>query len=284
MKVSYFPGCSLEGTGLEYAESTEAVCEKLGTELVELDDWSCCGASSAHSAGKELAVEVAARNLKIAEKSGLKDLVIPCSACFQRTKVAEYDLSKHPESFPDVEYNGNVKVKDLLSYISQDVGIEKIKSNISKKLDGLKAACYYGCLTSRHPEIVEAVDYEDPKDMDILLTELGVDVVPWSYKTDCCGGSLVLSSTDIVLELCKKLYDKAIEAGAECLVTLCPLCQGNLDQRQGEISAKYGKKYDLPTFYFTELMGLAMGDSNTGTWFNRHLVDPTKLLKSKKLI
>ncbi len=284
MKVSYYPGCSLHGTGLEYGESTEAVCRTLGAELVEVDDWNCCGASSAHSANKKLAVSLAARNLILAKKSGLKDMVVPCSACFQRTKVAQYELKEHPEMFPEVRYDGGVNVKDLLSFINEDVGIESIKGKIKKKLTGLKAVCYYGCLTMRHPSVTEAKEYENPKGMDMLLSELGADVIPWSYKTDCCGGSLVLTNTEIVLDLTEKLFDKALEVGAECLVTVCPLCQGNLDQRQSDVSSRSGRNYDLPVFYFTELMGLAMGEKDVEKWLNRHFIDPVKLLRSKRLI
>jgi heterodisulfide reductase subunit B len=284
MKASYYPGCSLHGTGLEYGESTEAVCKALGTELVEVDDWNCCGASSGHSVGKKYAVELAARNLMQAEKSGLKDMVIPCSACYQRIKVAEHELREDPGSFPEAKYDGDLKVWDLLSYINEEVGLEKIKSRIVKKLDGLKAVCYYGCFTMRHPAITGAKDYENPLSMENLLEALGVEVIEWSYKTDCCGGGLVLTSPDVVLDLTGKLFSKAREAGAGCLVTICPLCQGNLDQRQGDAGAKLKTKFDLPVFYFTELIGLALGEKETEKWLKRHFVDPVKLLRSKGLI
>jgi heterodisulfide reductase subunit B len=284
MKASYYPGCSLHGTGLEYGESTEAVCKTLGAELVEIDDWNCCGASSGHSTGKKLAVELAGRNLAQAEKSGLKDMVIPCSACYQRVKVAEHELKEDPGSFPEVTYDGNLKVWDLLSYINEEVGLENIKSRIVKKLEGLKAVCYYGCLTMRHPAITGAKDYENPMSMEHLLEALGVEVIDWSYKTDCCGGGLVLTSPDVVLDLTGKLFTRAREAGAQCLVTICPLCQGNLDQRQGDAGGKLKTKFDLPVFYITELLGLALGEKDTEKWLKRHFVDPVKLLRSKKLI
>ncbi len=284
MKVSYYPGCSLHGTGREYAESTEAVFKSLGTELVEIEDWNCCGASSGHSRNRDVAVGLPARNLLLAKKSGFTDMVIPCSACFQRTKVAEHELKNHPEMFPEIKYDGGVHIMDIVTFVSENIGIDTIKKKIKKHLDGLKAVTYYGCLTMRHPSITGSKDFENPRNMDALLTALGIDVLDWSYKTDCCGGSLVLTRPDIVWELSGRLYDKAIEAGAECIVTLCPLCQGNLDQQQAEISKKNNRKYNLPVFYFTELMGLAMGEGDVNTWFKRHLVDPTALLKSKKFL
>lgn len=284
MKVSYYPGCSLHGTAREYGESTEAVCKTLSVELMELEDWNCCGASSAHCTNEELAIALAARNLVIAEKSGLKDLIIPCAACFQRTKVTEHELLSNPESYRDFPFNGKVEPKDLLNFICEDVGLNAVKEKIKRPLSGLKAVCYYGCLTMRPPKITGAKDYENPQNMDNLLTVLGAEAMPWSYKTDCCGGSLVLTRPDVVRKLANKLYEKALETGAECIVTACPLCQGNLDQRQQETSREFKKDYYLPIFYFTELMGLAMGDSEFVKWLGRHLVDPQKLLKSKNLL
>ena len=283
-KVSYYPGCSLHGTALEYDESVEAVCKILDIELDELQDWNCCGASSAHSVDNELAIALAARNLEIAEKAGLENLIIPCAACFQRTKVAEYELLNHPESYKDFSFKGEVKAKDLLNFICEDVGIDAVKEKIKKPLKELKAVCYYGCLTMRPPKVTGEKNYENPQNMDKLLTALGVEVLTWPYKTDCCGGSLVLTRPDIVRNLVNKLYEMALAVGAECIVVGCPLCHGNLDQRQEEISQEFKKDYYLPIFYYTELMGLAMGSSGTEKWLGRHLVNPKRLLNSKDLI
>ncbi|MBN2039755.1 MAG: CoB--CoM heterodisulfide reductase iron-sulfur subunit B family protein [Spirochaetes bacterium] len=284
MKVSYYPGCSLSGTGKEYGESTVAALKILGTEAVELNDWSCCGASSAHSAGKEFAVELAARNLLIAQDAGLDDFVIPCSACFQRTKVAEYALKNHPESYPDLHYKGGLDVQDLLSFVYNKIGLEAIKKVVKKELNGLKAVAYYGCQSLRHPEVTGAKNYENPTQMDEILKVLGADVLTWSYKTDCCGGSLGISQPDILRTLVGKLYDKALEVGAECIVTCCPLCMANLDMYQDAISKKFNKQYNMPVFYFTELIALAAGEKDAVKWFKSHVADSVKLLKEKKLI
>jgi heterodisulfide reductase subunit B len=284
MKVSYYPGCSLRGTGKEYGESTEAVFKLLGTELVELPDWSCCGASSAHSESKGLGVEIAARNLVLAKESGLKDMVIPCSACFQRTKVAEYELRKHSGAYPDIDYKGEVNVSDIVSFVFKSIGVEVIKKAVKKKLSGLKTVCYYGCLTSRHPKITGTLNYENPTEMDAIIGALGADVIDWGYKTDCCGGSLAISQADILQKLVGNLYDKTLEAGAECIAVCCPLCQANLDMYQNTISAKFNKKYNIPIFFFTELIGLAIGEKDVKKWLKRHLTDPIKLLKEKGLL
>lgn len=284
VRVSYFPGCSLDGTAREYGESVRAICKILNIELNELEDWNCCGASSAHSINSKLAVALAARNLEIAEKAKLKDLVIPCAACFHRTKVAEYELLNHPESYKDISFQGNVKPKDLLNFICEDIGLEAVKEKVKRPLKELKAVCYYGCLTMRPPEIVGEKNYENPQNMDNLLAILGAEVISWPYKTDCCGGSLVLTRPDIVRTLVNKLYEMALLAGAECIVVSCPLCHGNLDQRQTEISQEFKKDYNIPIFYYTELMGIAFGCNEVDKWLGRHLVDTKKLLKSKNLI
>ncbi|MBN2402465.1 MAG: CoB--CoM heterodisulfide reductase iron-sulfur subunit B family protein [Spirochaetes bacterium] len=283
-KVSYYPGCSLRGTGREYGESAEAVFKSLGTELVELPDWSCCGASSAHSENKGLAVEIAARNLILAKESGLKDMVIPCSACFQRTKVAEYELKENPQAYPDISYNSEVNIPDIVSFVHNKIGIEAIKKNVIKKLTGLKVVSYYGCLISRHPKITGAGNFENPTEMDTILEALGTEVIDWGYKTDCCGGSLAISQAEIMQKLVGNLYDKALEAGAECIAVCCPLCHANLDMYQKEISKRFKKNYNTPIFYFTELIGLAIGEKDIIKWLKRHLTDPIKLLKEKNLL
>ncbi|MDO8716010.1 MAG: CoB--CoM heterodisulfide reductase iron-sulfur subunit B family protein [Dehalococcoidales bacterium] len=270
MRVSYYPGCSLEGTAKEFDVSTRAVCKALGIELQELEDWSCCGATSAHSTNDYLAVALPARNLTLAEKTGL-DLVTPCAACFQRLKVAEKKLAEKPlAEFP---YQGKIKIDHLLNLCTRPEAMEKIKSSVKKPLKGLKVVCYYGCLTTRPPKITDAVNYENPQNMDELILELGAESIDWSYKTACCGNSLVLGRADIVKTMVGKLLEKAREAGADAIVTCCPMCQSNLESGRS-----------MPVFYFTELMGMAMGLPGTEKWLKQHLVNPVPLASAKGLI
>ena len=283
MKVSYYPGCSLHSTGLEYGKSTVDVCKALDIELDELADWNCCGASSAHCTDEALAIELATRNLEVAEDAGL-DLVIPCAACFQRFKVAEKHIQEGKEPVVDTPYQGKVPIKHLLDFLVEEENLNGIKEKIKKPLKGLKAVCYYGCLITRPPKVTDAKNYENPQAMDELLSILGAEVVPWSYKTDCCGGALMLARADIVAELTGKLVQKAEEAGAECIVTACPLCQANLDTKQGYISKNVGREVRFPAFYFTELLALAFGSEEVGGWLKKHVVDPCELLKSKGLL
>ncbi len=284
MKVSYFPGCSLDGTAREYGESLDAISKTLGVELKELPDWSCCGSSSAHVTNHTLALALAARNLEIAELAGM-DLVVPCAACYQRLKVAEKHLlaGKSIEGIK-VKYDGNFRIKHVAEFFWQDVGEKALSERVRRPLQGLNPVCYYGCLTARPPKITDASDPENPMAMDHLIRSLGAEVKTWSYKTDCCGGSLILTRPDIAKKLLQKLFDMAVEAGANCVVTACPMCQSNLDARQKEISQETGKKYNLPIFYFTELMGLAFEDSSVKKWLGRHVADPRPLLKQKGLI
>jgi heterodisulfide reductase subunit B len=280
MKISYYPGCALHGTALEYDESIQALSRMLGVEMRELPDWNCCGASSAHVTNESLALSLPARNLAIAEAQGM-DLVIPCAACYGRVKAAEKEmLARRGSAAPKQSF----RVLNLLDFIVTAGLSEKIATLKKRTLNGLKVACYYGCLLVRPPKVTGAKNHENPQEMDRLMALIGAEPVPWSYKTDCCGGSLVISRTDIVRRLTQKLFDGALRAGAEAIVVACPLCQSNLDSRQEEISREAGKRYNLPVFYFTELIGLAMGHGDAGKWFKRHFVNPAKLLAAKGLV
>jgi heterodisulfide reductase subunit B len=281
-EISYYPGCSLHGTAREYDDSIRGVSNLLDLQLHELEDWTCCGASSAHCTDEELAIDLAARNLAIAEKSD-RELLVPCVACYSRFKAVETELKEHSKKlhFP---YQGKVPIRYSLDFFCDGPILEEIKKKRTKPLSGLKVVCYYGCLTVRPPKVTGIREYENPQHMDHLMELLGAKPIPWSYKTDCCGASLVMTRTDIVRKLSQKLLSMAKEAEADCLVTGCPMCQANLDTRQDELEKEAGEKYDLPILYFTELMGLAMGHKDIKKWLGRHITDPIKILSSKGLM
>ncbi|MBN2178906.1 MAG: CoB--CoM heterodisulfide reductase iron-sulfur subunit B family protein [Deltaproteobacteria bacterium] len=282
MKVSYYPGCSLHATGREYDESVKAVSKALDIELNEIDDWSCCGASSAHMTNFKLSVALPARNIIAAEKDEL-DVMVPCAACFNRFKSAQYHLGNDEALRAEVEgiigeeYKGTVAVRNPIDIIYNDIGVDKLSEVVTKKLEGLKPVSYYGCLLLRPPEVCEFDDYENPTIMDALMTSLGAESRKWSCKTDCCGGSLTLGKTEIVKRLIDRLMTMAREAGANCIVTACPVCFANLDTRASE-------NVVLPAFYFTELIALALGLDGSDAWFKMHNVDPRPLLSSLGLI
>ncbi len=276
MKVSYYPGCSLEGTAVDYAASIAGVAGRLDLTLAELPDWSCCGASAAHSLDHQAAVALPARNLNIARKIGL-DVVAPCALCFNRLKVAEKALEADGRGSP-------VRVWDLLDFLTQPIFLKILARKVVRPLTGLNAVCYYGCLVARPPALTDKADHENPGNMERLLESLGATPLDWSFKTDCCGAGLAVARPDLIDTLVQRLYERALRAGAECLVVSCQMCQANLDLPQRRISEKFGKPYDLPVIYFTELIALALGHPEVDHWLSRHLVDPRPLLKAKGLL
>ncbi|MBW1980633.1 MAG: CoB--CoM heterodisulfide reductase iron-sulfur subunit B family protein [Deltaproteobacteria bacterium] len=283
MKVSYYPGCSLEGTARDYRESLESVAAKLEIHLQELEDWNCCGATAAHSIDDVAALILPGRNLVIAEQAGL-DLVVPCALCFNRLKTAEkaFLQGKMPRS--DFSFTGKIKVWDLLDFFAQPWMLPEIRARVTAPLIGLEPVCYYGCVANRPPKVTDAAQPENPQNMDVLLTTLGARVIDWPHKTDCCGASHAVARPDIVFQLVHRLYQRALRAGANCIVVSCQMCQANLDMYQEHIGRLFGASYYLPIFYFTELMGLAMGLREVGFWLARHMVDPQPLLARAKLL
>ncbi len=284
MEVSLYPGCSLDGVAREYRESLEAVSRTLGVELKELTDWICCGASSAHVTNDRLALSLAAKNIEIAEKAG-RDMVVPCAACYQRLKVAERHLREgKPIDGYSGKFDGKFQIKDMVLYFWENVGEKAIRAKVKNPLKGLDAVCYYGCLVTRPPKVTNSKSPENPEGMDELVKALGAGVKNWTFKTECCGGNLMLTRPDIAHKLTQKLLDMALEAGAECIVVACPLCQSNLDARQMEISIHAAKTYSIPIYYFSELMGVAYGDPGADKWLGRHMTEAKSLLVSKGLL
>lgn len=263
---SLFPGCSAsEGGAKAYSLSAKAVCKVLDIELVEIEDWNCCG-STPYSSFEELASFcLSGRNLALAEKTGL-DLVTPCSSCYVILNRTNSYLKQYPELKSQVdealaagglEYHGNTRVRHLLEVLINDIGYEEINSRVKNSLEGLKVAAYYGCQIVRprlgfdHPE--------EPDSMDKLIAALGGEPVHFPMKARCCGGSLIISEEDLALDLIGKILNSALNNGAECLITPCPLCQTNLDAYQRLADKKFQKKFNLPVLYFTQLIGVALG-------------------------
>jgi heterodisulfide reductase subunit B len=283
VKVSYYPGCSLEGTAIDYAASIGGVSRLLHLELEELEDWNCCGATAAHSTDHNLALALPARNLALAEAAG-RDVVVPCALCFNRLKVAEKALIGPEGVHLGVPYQGGIKIWDLLDFITQDAFLKDLGPRVVKPLTGLKAVGYYGCLVARPPAVTDKQEAENPQNLERLLQVLGAEPLDWSFKTDCCGAGLAVARPDIINTLVQRLYERALRAGAECLVVSCQMCQANLDMPQKRIAQKFGQDYYLPVFYFTELIGLALGHPEVKKWLAGHLVDPLPLLERKGLI
>lgn len=289
MKVAYYPGCSLHGTAEEYDESTQMVCKALGIKLEELEDWSCCGATSAHATNDKLAVALAARNLALAEKAHLDTLLVPCSACYQRLKVADARIKSDEKlgvemaSLTGMPYSGKTEIVQIIQILARPEMLEKVRESIKKPLADLKTVCYYGCLTVRPPKYTNVADYEDPMFMDVLMEAAGADNRFWSYKTECCSAGLAMARSDVTKKLAGILIRMADEADAECMVVSCPMCHANLDMRQEELLAAGQIPKKTPIFYVTELLALAMELNEVKKLWPKHMVDPRPLLKSKGL-
>jgi heterodisulfide reductase subunit B len=281
-KYSYYPGCTAEGTSVEFDRSARAVCEAVGIELLELEDWSCCGASSAHSLNHELSLALPGRNVALAQEAGL-DTIIPCPACYQNSLSADNafredeDWRHRMEELLGIPYTGQGRPRHILDVFSNDLDIEAFRARVTRPLEGLKVACYYGCVLVRPPEKTGWDDPEHPVTMDQLIEAVGAQPVDWSYKVDCCGASMTFPMGDMVTRLSTKLVEGAIEAGADCIAAACGICQINLDTRQAAQTR-------LPIFYFTELMSLAFGWPEAGTMLGKHSVDPRPLLREKGLL
>ena len=281
MKYAYYPGCSGGTTAREYNESAVAVSRELGIELVELDDWSCCGASSAHSTNHTLSHSLTGRNLAIAEKQQMDTAVI-CPACYVRLRDTYFHVKNGGMSeekisgLVEMPYGAKYGVDHLLDIMVNTVGLDPVRERVTKPLKGLKVVSYYGCYLVRPRELTGFDDTENPVSMDRLLEALGAEVLDWSGKIECCSGSGSFTDKGIVKKLVGGIIDAAREVQADLVVTACGLCQANLETRQSGV-----KK--MPAAYFTELMGLAFG-LDAAPWFKKHMINPVPVLKKQGLI
>ncbi|MBW1729167.1 MAG: CoB--CoM heterodisulfide reductase iron-sulfur subunit B family protein [Deltaproteobacteria bacterium] len=234
MRLSFYPGCSLEGMANDYARSIDAVFKDLGIELVEIKDWSCCGSTAAHSLNQAMSAVLPARNLAAAEKMGL-DLVSPCAMCFNRLRFSQNMIKKKVFDIP-WPVTGNIRVHDMTRFLAEPPMIKLIKERILKPLNRLRVVCYYGCQMVRPPKITGYTDYENPQTIDRIVAATGAKVIDWSYKATCCGASIGVARKEIGESLTRRILQKARQTGAEAIVVSCPLCQSNLDMIQKDRS------------------------------------------------
>jgi heterodisulfide reductase subunit B len=280
MEYTYYPGCSLESTGVAYDKSVRAVFRALGLKLEELEDWNCCGATIYMSVKETISLSISARNLAMAEQLG-RDLVAPCSACFTVLKKTKRFLAEKPDlkakvqealSASNLTYNGTVAVRHPIEVLINDVGLEDLSAKCTKRLDGISVASYYGCQLVR-PERAFDDDIDEPVYMDRMFEHLGATAVDFPPKVRCCGGMLMTTFSEVAEKLTFEILSCAIDNGADCVVTPCPLCQANLEMYQDEISKRFGRKVKIPVLYFTQLLGLALGCSREELGFE-HFISP----------
>ncbi|GEM_PF-32834 len=285
MKLAYYPGCSLDGSAIEYGLSTKRTAELLGVELLEIEDWNCCGATSGHNTNQLLSLALPARNLALAEKTGL-DVLAPCAACYNRFRNTEH-VVRHDRKMQEkiaavieMDYAASNQTLSILELIVNKVGLEKLREKVSHPLKTMKAACYYGCLLVRPQEHTGFDDNEDPRSMDQIMQALGAESVEWSFKTECCGAALATSRPDVGYRMIYEVIRNAREAGAECLVTACPLCMMNLDMRRRGVEKAFNETLDMPVYYITELLAIACGNSPRDVGVHRHFVEAEGYLAS----
>jgi heterodisulfide reductase subunit B len=279
MTLGFYPGCSLKGSSREYAESVLAVAKAFDIEIEEINDWNCCGATAAHNLNKELSLALPARILSLAEKQGLKEIVVPCAACYSRLSVTKYELSKDPDlkasitKSIDLEYNGTVSIMNIIQMLDKYITPD-LEGRIIKHFNH-KVACYYGCLLVRPHEILKFDREEDPQSMDELMLKTGATPIDWAFKTECCGAGLSVSRTSSVGRLSGKIIGDAKDRGAEAMIVACPMCHSNLDMRRDSINDYLGEKVDIPVLYATQVLGLAMGLDRKALGLQRHFVNVT---------
>jgi heterodisulfide reductase subunit B len=280
--IGYYPGCSLSGTAKEYDKSLRGIAPLLGVDLVEVPDWNCCGASSAHALNRKLSLALPARVLAIAEREGLDRVLVPCAACYNRMITAQVEaaenenLKQEISTIIEMPFSAKTKPLSILEFLSE-MGSEKIKSLVKKPLEEMKVACYYGCLLLRPPKIIKFDDCEAPRAMDNVVEAIGAESVEWAFKIECCGGAFSLSNKEVALNLTEKILRNAKLAGADVITVGCPLCHGNLDFRQVDILKRSSNDIKIPVLYITELLGIALGLAPKEVGLPDHFIDTSSI-------
>jgi heterodisulfide reductase subunit B2 len=285
-QYAYYPGCSMKGNSRHYEESILPVFREIGLPLEELEDWNCCGATAYFSVDDMLAAAICGRNLSLAEQKN-RDIIAPCAGCYLTLRKSNAFLTgRHPKAgkiLSDLknagcEYHGTVGVKHPLEVLKTDIGFDKIKDMVRRRLGGWKVACYYGCQLVRPYTDFDDPDY--PTSLDALMEAAGARPVDYAGKTRCCGGSLTGTIEEVGLRLNYILLKEAKRKGADCLVTICPLCQFNLEVTQSKIAKTFRDDVGMPVLYFSQVLGLALGIDKKDLGFSRSLI-PLRTLWEK---
>jgi len=284
MRYAYYPGCSLDATARPYQESVLAVAKLLGTDLVEIEDWNCCGATAYMSVNEVLSFCLSARNLAQARRTG-DQVVTACSACYTNLRKTDAYLAESADLKAKVNqalgeagmhYEGGTVIKHFLQVVVEDVGLDRIKALVKHQLQGLRVAPYYGCQIARPYGIEE--DTDNPTMLDRLLETLGATPTYYPMKTMCCGGALMGTNEPVALRLCRNLLLCAQQDRADCIAVTCPLCQMNLDVYQTKVNKTYQTDFRIPIVYFTQLMGLAFALESNVLGLQRCIVPANKVI------
>lgn len=285
MTVGYYPGCSLSGTAKDYDISIRRMCDHLGIKLHEIEDWNCCGASSAHATNHKLSMLLPARNQALADKQELDYVLTPCAACLNRQVMARKALKESEEL--------RNELKSVMGYdtegTSQFIGVmqllegmdpEEIKKRVTHPLKSLPIACYYGCLLVRPFDAMGYDDPENPTKMESIVEALGAKPVDWGYKVECCGAGLTMAQQEMIEDLTHKIARNASNSGAGAYVVACPLCHANLDMRQESMRKRYNDVGEMPVYYISDLVALACGASPEEVALDKHFVQASDMVRN----
>ena len=282
LRVGYYPGCSMQGTSKDYSESMLAVAKALDIELAEVPQWNCCGSSPAHMIDHLLSVALPVNVLLKAKKAGLREVMTPCAACYNRLAMGAHEIATSAATKAQVAKVLETKESDLdrLPRVMNIVELlanasDRIAANLKQKFEQT-VACYYGCLLVRPAKVTGFDKTEDPQEMDKLVAAVGGKTIDWNFKTECCGASFSISRTSVVGRLGAKIVEDAAKRQAEAIVVACPMCHSNLDLRRGEINqrlaAEGATKSAIPVLYITQVIGLALGIPGKKLGLRRHFV------------
>jgi len=288
VKYAYYPGCSLECNSAAYDVSVRAVADLLGIQLVEIDDWNCCGATEYFSQDELTASAVIARNLALVAPE-LSQLVAPCAACYLNLKKTDKLMAENPQinakvnealSAGNLRYQpGRVRVRHLLDVIYSDIGETAVRDKVVRPLSGLRVAPYYGCQVVRPADGVDNTEY--PMKMDELFAWLGAEVVDYPVKSHCCGGHMTQISEPQAFELIRRLLHSAVEYKADMILCMCPMCQLNLDAYQGRVNNFFNTNYKVPIVFFTQMVGLAFGLEMRALGFGKEIVAAEPVISAR---
>jgi heterodisulfide reductase subunit B len=289
-KYLFYPGCSMESSAAAYHDSLMAILKPLDLDLEEIQDWNCCGATEYLGINLIPAYALIGRNLALAGKqaNGSKTVVAPCSACYLNLAKADHYMLERPILGEKVntalqagglQYTpGSLEIRHLLDVIINDIGLDAVADKVVKPLKGLRVAPYLGCMVPRPDYGKRWSDHEHPNELDRLLKALGAEVIDFPLKTHCCGGHMPHISPSTAFELIRRLIQAADEYEADVMVTVCPMCQMNLDAYQGETNRHFNTNYHMPILFFTQLMGLAFGMDPEVLGFGKELVDASQAM------
>jgi heterodisulfide reductase subunit B len=288
VKYAYYPGCSLEKNSAAYDDSVRAVADTLGIQLLEIDDWNCCGATEFFSQDELVGCSVIARNLALVD-SQLNQLVAPCAACFLNLRKTDKLMADDPHMNRQINealaagglsYRpGRIRVRHFLDVIYSDIGEAAVRDKVQHPLTGIRVAPYYGCQWVRPMGDVDNPEY--PTKMDELFRWLGAEVVDYPVKAHCCGGHMTQISEPQAFELNRRLLQSAVDYEADVILCMCPMCQLNLDGYQARVNSHFGTHFSMPVIFFTQLMGVALGLDFTSLGFGKELVAAKPVIQAK---